>query len=91
MVKRLNKIRPFVANTRPLDTTSYKLKRSMQRTNEQQNARLKHQSNPTLTQTTSTSSRTTRRTPKTATSTSSRSPCTSSTNAYPRTTPPSSP
>lgn len=60
MVKRLNKIRPFVANTRPLDTTSYKLKRSMQRANEQQNARLKHQSSHPLTQITSTSNRTTR-------------------------------
>lgn len=44
MVKRLNKTRPFVANSRPLDTTSYKLKRTMQRANEQQNARLKQQS-----------------------------------------------
>lgn len=49
LVKRLNKIKPFVANTRPLDTTSYKLKRTMQRANEQQNSRLKQQSNQAIT------------------------------------------
>jgi hypothetical protein len=43
-VKRLNKIKPFISSTRPLEPSSYKLKRRMQRVNEEQNNDLKDDS-----------------------------------------------
>jgi hypothetical protein len=44
IVKRLNGTKPFVSNSRPMDPSNYKLKRRMQRNNEEQNEELKDRS-----------------------------------------------
>lgn len=41
MAKRINQTRPFVANNNPIDYSNYKLKRRMQRTNEEHSSEMK--------------------------------------------------
>lgn len=41
MAKRIDRTRPFISNTRPVDRSNYKLKRRMQRANEEKSSDLK--------------------------------------------------
>jgi hypothetical protein len=50
MAKRINRTRPFVGNTRPIDYSNYKLKRKMERTNEEYSFEQKHRSTTLVTQ-----------------------------------------
>jgi len=45
MSKRINRIKPFINDKRPIDYTNYKLKRKMERSNESNSGKVNQKSN----------------------------------------------